>query len=192
MKESINKEKEFIQVIMGTIPLITFTDSITNALTSGVLLLLTYLLSATIYLPVVKRLNEPAKTFTFLIITATIISIFDNFIAGYLPQIHIGINQFLPLIAVNSFLFAGLRNPTFTDSNANFILYHTQKCFHCIFLLTIIGMCREIIGKGTLFNQPLIISEPDGYLFLPASSSWGALLIVAMVFLVYGLQRRKK
>ncbi|MCX7995292.1 MAG: hypothetical protein N3A65_05940 [candidate division WOR-3 bacterium] len=186
-----NEDKNHLLIILGITPVIALTDSVVNAAGFGILLIFTFIFSGIIYLPFRGRLKEPTDTFVLLILTATIASILNDFLACHFPQSASNLTLFLPLLAVNSFIVYTLKSYDPQEKKIKYILNHTKKFLICLLLLTITGALREIIGRGRLFEQALLISDPTTYLSLIVYSPPGAFLVMALVLFIYRVLRKK-
>lgn len=184
------KESELV-IILGLTPFIFLTDSAVHSLAISVLVLITLFFSSLILRPVEKYIKEPEKTIILLIITATIATILGGFLSHNIPELYNELGIFIPLIAVNSYIFYSLKKIDSKSSGIKYGFSLMKKYLLALFILFIVGLLREIFGKGMILNKPFLNDDPEKTLILFFSSPIGAFIITGIVIAFYGLVRRK-
>uniref|UniRef100_A0A7V3VUK0 Electron transport complex subunit RsxE n=1 Tax=candidate division WOR-3 bacterium TaxID=2052148 RepID=A0A7V3VUK0_UNCW3 len=166
--------------LLGVIPLIALTDSALNGLRIGILLLILYIISS-IITPILSIFYEPYKSIVIVIITTTIASIMNSFLNHRFHWFSDNLGIFIFLIPVNSLLINNLKN----FNNIKGFIAGAKDFLIVVSFLLIIGFIREIFGRGTLLNQPLLNDDPESFLLLPFSSACGGFIISGTVWFFF-------
>ncbi len=191
MKERVNQDGLYI--ILGTVPVIAVTNSLLNALGIAIATMLVLFFTSIIYLFFAKYTNEPTRTFILLLIASTMTTILNIFLSWLIPDLHANLSLFLPLIAVNSFLVYGLKNYNEKQSKIGYTINLVKRYFGCFTILCASGAISEIIGRGTLLNQPLILEDSNELLLVTAQSPIGAFMVNGIfIFIYYKLKVRNE
>lgn len=172
-------------IIIGLTPLIALTNSAINSFAIGLVVIIVFIISSIATNFFKKYLIEANNIIILIVITATVITVIDRFMQIHTPIVHSGIKFFLPLIAVNSFIYNYTNNFKRTDGILSFTLNGTKKWLKIYFILIMIGMVREIFGRGTLFNQPILTSDPAVDPVILISSPAGAFLMAGFGLVIF-------
>lgn len=180
-----NSRNNILLIILGITPLMALTDSAVNTLTIGLLILVVFVISSIVVNFVRKYFIKSSSSLFLIIITSTITTIIDQLMQIHKPVVRSEIDIFLPLIAINNFIFYHINR----HDNFDVILVSTfngvKKWFSIFSLLLIISIFRELLGKGTLFNQQVFVSQSGLNLFILASAPPGAFILTAIVLAIF-------
>ncbi len=186
----VSKADELL-IILGVVPLIALTDSAINTLGISLTMLVIFFLSSLVCSLLPKSKDVSIRFLLIIIVTATMTTIADTIMRIHLTTIYSNAVLFLPLTAVNSFLVYHLRTHEIKRKPFSLATAVSKKFIFVIVVLLTIGIIREIIGKGTLFNQPILTPDPEAKLFVIANSPAGALVITAIILGLRNLCRKK-
>lgn len=187
-----NSRNNILLIILGTTPLMALTDSAVNTLTIGLLILIVFVISSIVVNFVRKYFIKSSSSLFLIIITSTITTIIDQLMQIHKPVVRSEIDIFLPLTAINSFIFYHIN----CHNNSDKILVSTfngvKNWFGIFCLLLIISIFRELLGKGTLFNQQVYTSQSGLSLFTLVSAPPGAFILTAIVLAIFFSFKKEK
>ena len=186
----IIKENPTFVLMLGMCPTLAVTTSAINGLGMGLsttaVLVFSNLIIAALRNIIPDRVRIPA----FIVIVASLVTIVQLLIQGYLPSLYTALGIYIPLIVVNCIILG--RAESYASKNGPI-----ESVFDGIGMglgftvgLTLIGLIREILGAGTFFNLPFL-SAIEGFtpitIFIMAP---GAFLVLG--FLVAGMNIIRK
>ena len=169
-------ENPVFVAVLGMCPALAVTNSAINALAMG--LATTFvLLSSSILVSLFRNIiPKQVRITAFIIIIATFVTVVDFMLAAMTPVIHKELGAFIALIVVNCLILG--RQEAFASKN-KIPLASADALGMSVgftFALLCIGIIREVLGSGTLFNvvlfgehfEPWIIMilPPGGFLVL--------------------------
>ncbi len=186
-----NSKTNDLLIIIGLLPFIALTNSAINSLAIGLVVIIVFIISSIIANLFKKYLIKSNSTIILIIISATISSLIDQFMQIHIPSVHSGIELFLPLTAVSSFLFNYINNFKNTDEILSFTFNGVKKWSKISLIFLVVGMVREIFGRGTLFNQPVLSSDPAANPVIILGAPSGAFIITAFVLAIFFKVKRK-
>ena len=162
-------------LVLGMCPTIGMSTNVTNALGLG-LATAFVLVFSNVFISLLRRvIPDKVRLPSYIIIIATFVTLVKMFLEKFLPSLNASIGRFIPLIVVNCIILG--RAEAFASKNG--VGY---SALDGLFMglgftvsITLMGIVREILGKGSLFGAELW-SFKIGFF----ASSAGA-------FLTYGL-----
>ncbi|MDW7671498.1 MAG: electron transport complex subunit E [Bacillota bacterium] len=177
----------FVQVL-GMCPTLAVTNTAINGLGMGIATT-TVLLGSNLVISLIRNLIPPKiRIPSFIVVIATFVTVVGMLMKAYTPELDQALGIFIPLIVVNCIILG--RAEAFASKN-NVIKSLTDGLGMGIgftLALVILGVVREIIGFGSVFNQPLFPEafEPMSIMTM-APGAFLALGILMAVFnkLVY-------
>uniref|UniRef100_A0A7V1EH02 Electron transport complex subunit RsxE n=1 Tax=candidate division WOR-3 bacterium TaxID=2052148 RepID=A0A7V1EH02_UNCW3 len=184
------KENELL-IILGVIPFIALTDSALNGLGIGMIVLITIFFSVLICSLTIVNIKEPERTLICIIINATIVSILGSLLSHKFSELYSNIGIFLPLVAVNSFVFKKIQSFENKYSGIRRGFLAVKDYLMGIFILFIAGAIREISGKGMLLNKNLMSPDSETTIILFFNTPAGALIATGIVVCFYRLLKKK-
>jgi len=184
------KENQIFVAILGMCPALAVTNSAINGLAMGIATIVVLIFSNLIISLFRNNIPPQVRITAFIVIIATLVQVIDFALAALVPGIHKELGAFIALIVVNCIIlgraesFAAKNNPwlSFLDA-AGMGLGFT-------FALTVIGIIREILGNGSLFNISLFGPkfEPWVIMVLPP----GGFLTLGFLLLIFSWYAQKK
>lgn len=180
-----DSKNSILLIALGVTPLMALTDSAVNTFTIGLVILIVFVISSIAVNFLRKYFIKSSPFILFIIITATITTIIDQFMQIHKPVVRSEIDIFLPLTAINSFIFYHINHPNNSDKILASTFDGLKKWFSIFALLLIISIFRELLGKGTLFNQPVLTSQSGLNLSILVSAPPGAFILTAMVLAIF-------
>lgn len=186
----IIKENPTFVLMLGMCPTLAVTSSAINGLGMGlsttVVLVFANLLISLFRKVIPKGVRMPA----FIVIVASLVTIVQFLMAAFLQSLSASLGVYIPLIVVNCIILGRAESYASKNKPVESIFDGIGMGLGFTIGLTIIGLIREILGAGTIFDQPVLLNigfKPIT-IFIMAP---GAFLVLA--FLVAGMNiiRRK-
>ena len=154
MKGLWNENPVFIAVL-GMCPALAVTNSAINSLAMGLATTFVLVFSSILVSSLRKVIPKQVRITAYIIIIATFVTLVDFALAAFTPTIHKELGAFIALIVVNCLILG--RQEAFASKNG-VVLSIADALGMSIgftFALLCIGVIREILGSGSLFNFPL-------------------------------------
>jgi electron transport complex protein RnfE len=186
------KENPIFVSVLGMCPSLAVTNSVINALAMGLATTFVLIGSSMLVSLFRKIIAKQVRIIAYIVIIATFVTVIDFVLAAVFPEIHKALGAFIALIVVNCIILG--RAEAFAAKNTPWmsVLDGAGMGMGFTFALLCIGVIRELLGNGSLFDIPLfgphfepwiiMILPPGGFLTL------GFLLLI---FNWYG-QRKKE
>ncbi|MCB0587913.1 MAG: electron transport complex subunit RsxE [Phaeodactylibacter sp.] len=189
--KGIWKENPVFVAVLGMCPTLAVTNTAINSLAMGLATTFVLAFSSLLVSSLRKVIPKQVRITTFIIIIATFVTVVDFMLAAIVPQVHKELGAFIALIVVNCLILG--RQEAFASKN-NIRLAIADALGMSLgftFALLCIGIVREILGSGSLFNIPLFGSgfEPWVIMIMPP----GGFLTLGFLLLFFNwMQKRRK
>ncbi|MBF0280170.1 MAG: electron transport complex subunit E [SAR324 cluster bacterium] len=194
--KGIWKENPVFIAVLGLCPALAVTNTAINSLAMATATLFV-LVSSSILVSTFRRIiPKEVRITTFVIIIATFVTVADFTLQAFVPKIHKDLGAFIALIVVNCLILG--RQEAFSSKNGVRLAIADAAGMGLGFgfALFCLGVIREILGNGSLFDIPLfgpnyepwviMILPPGGFLTL------GFLLLFFNWLKAYRLQKKEK
>ena len=174
----------------GMWPALAVTNSAINALAMG--LATTFVLvSSSILVSLLRNaIPKQVRITAFIVIIATFVTVIDFMLAAFFPDIHKALGAFIALIVVNCLILG--RQEAFASKNrvSLSIMDALGMSLGFTFALLCIGMIREVLGNGSLFDMALFgpSFEPWIIMILPP----GGFFALGFLLLLFNYVTAKK
>ncbi len=182
MNESENnsqKAQEFLKglwsenpvfvAVLGMCPALAVTNTAINSLAMGLATTFVLLCSSILVSSLRSVIPKQVRITAYIIIIATFVTVVDFALAAFTPAIHKELGAFIALIVVNCLILG--RQEAFASKNTVglSILDALGMSLGFTFAMLCIGIPREILGSGSLFNIALFGEdfEPWVVMILP-------------------------
>ena len=185
----IIKEHPTFVLMLGMCPTLAVTSSAINGLGMGLSTTVVLVFANLLISIFRKRIPNGVRIPAFIVIVASLVTIVEFLLKAYIPALSESLGVYIPLIVVNCIILG--RAESFASKNEPIISIFDGIGMGLGFTmgLTIIGLIREILGAGTIFDAPVLVNM--GYtpmtIFIMAP---GAFLVLA--FLVAGMNIVRK
>jgi electron transport complex protein RnfE len=178
----IIKENPTFVLMLGMCPTLATTTSALNGLMMG-LATMAVLIFSNVIISAIKNLTpDMVHIPVYIVVIATLVTIVQFCLAAYMPEVNKSLGLFIPLIVVNCIIlgraesFAGKNNPL--DSALDGIGIGLGFTIG----LTLLGICRELLGNGTVFDLRIIPEDFGMLLFiLPPGAFMTLGFIIAII-----------
>ena len=151
MKGIWNENPVFISVL-GMCPALAVTNSAINALAMGLATMFVLVCSSILVSSLRSVIPKQVRITSFIVIIATFVTVVDFLLAAFFPVIHKELGAFIALIVVNCLILG--RQESFASKHklGPAIADAAGMSAGFTFALLCIGIIREVLGNGSLFN----------------------------------------
>ncbi|WP_394266339.1 electron transport complex subunit RsxE [Anaerotignum sp.] len=185
----INENPTFVQVI-GMCPTLAVTSSAINGIGMG-LSTTAVLIFANLFISLLRKvIPDKVRIPCFIVVIATFVTIIQFLLQAYLPSLNASLGLYIPLIVVNCLILA--RAEAFASKNGPVASIFDGIGMGLGFTLGlgVLGLVREFIGAGTLFDIAVLPEAfPKTLLFVMAP---GAFFTLACLMAALNHFRNKK
>ena len=172
----IIKENPTFVLMLGMCPTLAVTSSAINGLGMGLSTTVVLVLSNLLISAFRKIIPDGVRVPAFIVIVASLVTIVEFMMKAYFPSLSAALGVYIPLIVVNCIILG--RAEAYASKNPVM-----PSAFDGIGMglgftlgLTLIGICREILGTGAVFGFKFI---PDGFQISIFVMAPGAFFVLA-------------
>ena len=170
----IFKENPVLVLLLGLCPTLGTSSSAINGMSMG-LATTAVLVFSNILISVFKKvIPDKVRIPAFIMIIASLVTIVQMLMEAYTPDIYKVLGLYIPLIVVNCIVLGRAESFASKNSVIDSMFDGTGSGLGFTLALTVLGMIREVLGNGTIFNivitpanwQPalIFILPPGGFL----------------------------
>ncbi|MCB9351257.1 MAG: electron transport complex subunit RsxE [Lewinellaceae bacterium] len=189
--KGIWKENPVFVAVLGMCPTLAVTNTAINSLAMGLATTFVLFFSSLLVSSLRNVIPKQVRITTFIIIIATFVTVVDFMLAAIVPQVHKELGAFIALIVVNC-LILGRQEAFASKHNIKLALADALgMSLGFTFALLCIGVVREILGSGSLFNISLFGAgfEPWVVMIMPP----GGFFTLGFLLLFFNwLQKKRK
>ena len=187
IKNGITKENPTFVLMLGMCPTLATTTSAINGMSMG-LATMFVLICSNVVISLIKNLTpDMVRIPVFIVVIASFVTILQMVMQDFLPDIYSSLGLFIPLIVVNCIILG--RAEGFASKNGPVASLMDGIGIGLGFTigLTLLGVCRELLGNGSIFGLTLL---PETYNMLMFVLPPGA--FITLGFLVAIVNKIKK
>ncbi|NCC16624.1 MAG: electron transport complex subunit E [Clostridia bacterium] len=185
----IDENPTFVQVI-GMCPTLAVTSSAINGIGMG-LSTAAVLIFANLFISLLRKIiPDKVRIPCFIVVIAAFVTVIEFLLKAYLPALNASLGLYIPLIVVNCIILA--RAEAFAFKNGPFAAVCDGIGMGLGFTLAlgVLGLVRELIGAGTLFDITVLPAAfPRTLLFVMAP---GAFFTLGCLMAALNYFRNKK
>lgn len=162
----IIKDNPTFVLMLGMCPTLATTTSATNGMMMGLATMVVLIFSNIIISCIKKLTPDMVHIPVYIVVIATLVTIVQFALKAYLPEVDKSLGLFIPLIVVNCIILG--RAEQFASKNNAFdsALDGIGIGLGFTFGLTILGIFRELLGNGTIFECRLIPEDFGMLIFI--------------------------
>ena len=185
-------ENPVFVAVLGMCPALAVTNTAINSLAMGLATTFVLVSSSILVSSFKSVIPKQVRITAYIIIIATFVTVVDFALAAFTPAIHKELGAFIALIVVNCLILG--RQEAFASKNpvGASILDALGMSVGFTFAMLCIGIPREILGSGSLFDISLFgdTFEPWVVMILPP----GGFFMLGFLLLGFNWysQRKKK
>lgn len=175
----IIKENPTVVLMLGMCPTLAVTSTAIAGFGMGATTTIVLMMSNTIISMLRKVIPDRVRMPAYIVIVATLVTVIQFLLKGFIPSLDATLGVYIPLIVVNCIILG--RAEAYASKNPMLLSFFDGLGMGLGFTLslTILGLLREIIGLGSAFGysfikgdviQPIAIFSlaPGGFLVLGA------------------------
>jgi electron transport complex protein RnfE len=183
----ITKENPTFVLMLGMCPTLATTTSAINGLSMG-LATMFVLICSNIVISLIKNLTpDMVRIPVFIVVIASFVTLLQMVMQAYLPDIYASLGLFIPLIVVNCIILGRAEAFAAKNGPVESLMDGVGIGLGFTIGLTLLGICREILGAGSVFGITLL---PETYNILLFVLPPGA--FITLGFLVAIVNKLKK
>ena len=160
ISNGIVKENPTFVLMLGMCPTLATTTSAINGLSMG-LATMFVLICSNLVISLIKKITpDMVRIPVFIVVIASFVTILQMVMQAYVPNIYATLGLFIPLIVVNCVILG--RAEAFAAKNGPIESLMDGIGIGLGFTLglTLLGICREFLGAGSIFGVTLL---PETY-----------------------------
>ncbi|MEE1317498.1 MAG: electron transport complex subunit E [Prevotella sp.] len=162
----IIKDNPIFVLMLGMCPTLATTTSATNGMMMG-LATMVVLIFSNIIISLIKNLTpDMVHIPVYIVVIATLVTIVQFSLAAYMPDVNKSLGLFIPLIVVNCIILGRAESYACKNNVLNSALDGVGIGLGFTISLTILGICRELLGNGTVFGLSILPSEYSMLIFI--------------------------
>lgn len=152
----IIKENPTFILMLGMCPTLATTTSAINGLGMGLSTTAVLMFSNLIISLLRKIIPDRVRIPAFIVIVASLVTIVQLLMQGYVPSLYASLGIYIPLIVVNCIILGRAESYACKNGPAESFFDGLGMGLGFSLSLTVIGMCRELIGAGAVFGHVII------------------------------------
>ena len=174
----IIKENPTFILMLGMCPTLATTTSAINGLGMGLSTTAVLMFSNLIISLLRKIIPDRVRIPAFIVIVASLVTIVQLLMQGYVPSLYASLGIYIPLIVVNCIILGRAESYACKNGPAESFFDGLGMGLGFSLSLTVIGMCSELIGAGAVFGHVII---PEQFHISIMILAPGALFTLAML-----------
>ena len=153
------KENPVLVLILGMCPTLGVTSSAINGLGMGLATTFVLLFSNIIISIIKDLIPDKVHIPAYIIVIASLVTILQLLLKGYLPALDESLGLFIPLIVVNCVVLGRAEAFACKKNVINSALDGLGMGLGFALALTILGAIREILGAGSIFGYKFLAGD---------------------------------
>ena len=160
IKNGIIDENPTFSQVIGMCPTLAVTSSAINGIGMG-LSTAAVLICSNLFISLLRKvIPDKVRIPCFIVVIATFVTIINFLLQAYLPSLNASLGLYIPLIVVNCLILARAEAFASKNSPIDAIFDGIGMGLGFTVALGFLGLVREFIGAGTLFNVTVL---PDAF-----------------------------
>ena len=154
------KENPTFVLMLGMCPTLAVTTSAINGIGMGLSTTAVLIMSNMMISMLRKIIPDSVRMPAFIVIVASFVTIVDFLMEGFVPSLYDSLGLYIPLIVVNCIILGRAESYASKNPVVPSIFDGIGMGLGFTVGLTSIGIVRELIGSGKIFNMQIL---PDSY-----------------------------
>ena len=186
----IIKENPVLVLLLGLCPTLGTSTSAINGMSMGLATTAVLICSNTIISMIKKTIPDKVRIPAFIMVIASLVTVVQMLMEAYVPGIYKVLGLYIPLIVVNCIVLGRAESFASKNSVIDSMLDGLGSGLGFTMALTILGIIREILGNGTIFNMTIVPDfwQPALIFILPP----GGFMTIACVIAYQNYLKQKK
>ena len=152
----IVKENPTFVMLIGMCPTLAVTTSAINGIGMGLSTTLVLVFSNLLISLLRKIIPDSARVPAFIVVVASLVTIVQFLLQGYVPSLYASLGIYIPLIVVNCIILGRAESYASKNPVLPSIFDGIGMGLGFTVGLTCIGAVREILGSGQIFGFQLL------------------------------------
>ena len=195
LTDGLVKENPVLRLVLGTCPTLALTTAVSNAFGMGFAATFVLVCSNIAISALRKVIPGQVRLPAYITVIATFVTIVQNLVKAYFPDLDAALGVYLPLIVVNCIILG--RAEMFASKNGvvDSALDGVGMGLGFTLALLLMSTIREVLGAGTRYGIQIIPESIDRFTFMtsPAGGFFTfGLLMALVVFIETKLGDRRK
>lgn len=186
----IVKENPTFVMLIGMCPTLAVTTSAINGIGMGLSTTLVLVFSNLLISLLRKIIPDSARVPAFIVVVASLVTIVQFLLQGYVPSLYASLGIYIPLIVVNCIILGRAESFAAKNGPINSFFDGLGMGLGFTVALTILGAFRELLGAGQIFGMQVMPSayEPITIFILAP----GAFFVLACLVAIQNKVKSKK
>ena len=196
LTNGIIKENPVLVLLIGTCPTLATSSSLSNGLGMGLSATAVLICSNIVISLLRKIIPDKVRIPCYIVVIAGFVTLVQFVLQAYVPSLYQSLGLFLPLIVVNCIILG--RAEMFASKNGvlDSALDGLGMGIGFTLALGLMGLIREFLGSGTVFNIDVISHTPltpaGIFMLAPGGFFVFAILVAAVNYFTQGKAIKKK
>ena len=195
LTDGLVKENPVLRLVLGTCPPLALTTAVSKAFGMGFAATFVLVCSNIAISALRKVIPGQVRLPAYITVIATFVTIVQNLVKAYFPDLDAALGVYLPLIVVNCIILG--RAEMFASKNGvvDSALDGVGMGLGFTLALLLMSTIREVLGAGTWYGIQIIPESIDRFTFMtsPAGGFFTfGLLMALVVFIETKLGDRRK
>lgn len=187
IKNGIIKENPTFVLMLGMCPTLATTTSAINGLSMG-LATMFVLICSNVVISLIKKLTpDMVRIPVFIVVIASFVTILQMVMQAYVPDVYAELGLFIPLIVVNCVILGRAEAFAAKNSTGTSLMDGIGIGLGFTLGLTLLGICRELLGAGSVFGFTLV---PETYNMLMFVLPPGAFITLGFLVAIVNKMRK--
>ena len=182
------KENPVLRLVLGTCPTLALTTAVSNAFGMGFAATFVLVCSNIAISALRKVIPGQVRLPAYITVIATFVTIVQNLVKAYFPDLDAALGVYLPLIVVNCIILGRAEAFASKNSPLDSILDGVGIGLGFTLALTAVGAVREILGSGAIFGVSLGTADFMPLIFVLAP---GAFLVLGYLMVLFNKLAKK-
>ncbi|MCF2611467.1 MULTISPECIES: electron transport complex subunit RsxE [Fusobacterium] len=186
----IIKENPVLVLLLGLCPTLGTSTSAINGMSMGLATTAVLIFSNIIISMIKKAIPDKVRIPAFIMVIASLVTVVQMLMEAYVPDIYKVLGLYIPLIVVNCIVLGRAESFASKNSVIDSACDGLGSGLGFTLALTILGVIREILGNGTVFNITIVPEfwQPALIYILPP----GGFMTIACVIAYQNYLKQKK
>ena len=182
LTDGLVKENPVLRLVLGTCPTLALTTAVSNAFGMGFAATFVLVCSNIAISALRKVIPGQVRLPAYITVIATFVTIVQNLVKAYFPDLDAALGVYLPLIVVNCIILG--RAEAFASKNGPVASIFDGIGIGLGFTLslTLVGAVREVLGSGAIFGYSFGITDYMPLVFVLAP---GAFIVLGYLMALF-------
>ena len=182
IKNGIIDKNPIFVMLLGMCPTLATSSSAINGMSMGLATTFVLVCSNTAISAIKNFIPDQVRIPAYIVIIASFVTVLQMCMQAFLPELYKSLGLFIALIAVNCIVFERAESFASKTKVLSSSLDGLGAGLGFTLALTLLGMCREFLGTGKLFGQPVFPEHYGALMFVLAPGAFIALgYLIAIV-----------